>query len=67
VINNIVINCEDFLVNPGEMQQTENNTIETLQDVDTAKLLAPDTLKKYGLNRIPVEEIGVTGKPYLDR
>lgn len=67
VIDNLAVNCADFLLNPGDAQRTENNTVLTSPDVNLAELLSPDSLARHGLKPIPVEEMGVTAPPYLDR
>ena len=67
VVNNIVVNCQDFLLNPGEIQQTENNTVETREDAGLAELLEPGTLAKYGLAPIPAGRMGITAPAYLAR
>ena len=67
VVSNVVVNCRDFLLNPGEIQQTENNTVETLEGADLAELLEPVTLARYGLKPIPAARMGITAPPYLGR
>lgn len=58
--NNIVVNCETAFLNDGGIQKMENNTVETLENPDETELVSPETLEKYGLRPIPVDQIGVT-------
>ncbi|MBO7726777.1 MAG: right-handed parallel beta-helix repeat-containing protein, partial [Thermoguttaceae bacterium] len=67
IVNNLAVNCRDLFLNPGEVQQTENNTVLEYPDANLAELLSPETLARHGLRPIPVGEMGVTAKPYLDR
>ncbi len=67
IVDNVAANCADLFVNPGDIQQTENNTVLNYPDVSLAELLSPETLARHGLQPIPVEKMGVTGKAYLDR
>ena len=67
VVNNVAVNCRDFLLNPGEIQQTENNTVETREDADIAGLLDPAALAKHGLKPIPAARMGITAPAYLGR
>ena len=65
VHDNLVINCTKLFIHDDGVEQTENNTVETRENVNLAEILAPESLAKYGLQPIPFDEMGVTGKPYL--
>ena len=67
IVNNVAVNCKDLFRNPGEIQKTANNTVLNYPDANLAELLSPETLARHGLEPIPVEKMGMSGKTYLDR
>jgi hypothetical protein len=63
--NNLVIDCKNLFVHDNGRQILENNTIAKKDGKTIEEFCTPEVLKSYGLQRIPVEDIGPKLNPWI--
>jgi len=66
VRTNLIVNCPERFQNKRDCVIEENNTDVALPDEEKAKITDPDYLAGFGLEPIPVDQMGVTGAAYLE-
>lgn len=65
VRNNLAVNCQTLFLRAGGSLILENNVSEQADSISEEQVLSAENLEKHGLEPIPAQKIGPTGKSWL--
>ncbi|MDD4190947.1 MAG: right-handed parallel beta-helix repeat-containing protein [Mangrovibacterium sp.] len=65
--DNLVIDCKNLFARDNGRQILENNTVAKKDGKTIEEFCTPEVLKGYGLQRIPVEDIGPKLNPWINK
>ena len=65
--NNLLVNCKHDFLRLNNKQVTENNPVAQANGKILEEFCSPDLLKKYGLQPIPVSQIGPRDNKWLEQ
>ncbi len=65
--NNLLADCKQDFLRRNDKQVVENNPAIQAEGKTLEQIAEPEILKKYGLQPIPVAQIGVQANMWLER
>ena len=65
--NNLLVNCDKLFIGADGTEVAENNSLIQSDGKDVEKFCSDELLKNYGMQPIPVSEIGPKKNKWINR